>query len=293
MLQSLRTFRTPSFVRGTRNKDKGRNGLDMVESLLTVTIYFFIFIIGASIFSFVNVLIYRVPREMPFGNERSICPSCGNTLKGYDMIPVLSWVILGGKCRFCKSRIAIRYPLVELLGGILAVFAMYWFGREEGVGLFVLGKVVLIIILLGILTAVTFVDIEFMEIPNGFVLAVAVCAVIACFLFPETGLVERLIGSFAVSVPLLLIAIAIPGAFGGGDIKLMAAAGLFLGWKQVIVALLIAILTGGFYGIYLLAAKKKERKDHFAFGPFLCAGIAVAVFAGTQLMEWYLGLLTL
>lgn len=263
----------------------------MTESLLTVIIYFFIFIVGASLFSFVNVLIYRVPRKLPFGNERSICPSCGNTLKGYDMIPVLSWILLRGKCRFCGSRISVQYPLLELLGGGLAVFTAYWFGMTEDVSLSVLGRVILVSALLGVLTAVAFVDIEFMEIPNGFVMAIAVCAVIACFMFPEIGAAERLIGAAAVSVPLLLMAIAIPGAFGGGDIKLMAAAGLFLGWRQVIVALLIAVLTGGFYGIYLLAAKKKERKDHFAFGPFLCAGIAVSVFAGTRLMQWYLGLL--
>lgn len=260
---------------------------------MTVIIYFFIFILGASIFSFVNVLIYRVPRKMPFGNERSVCPACGNVLKGYDMIPVLSWVILGGKCRFCGNRISVRYPLIELLGGGLAVFTVFWFGKEEDVTLFLLGRTALVVVLLGILTAVAFVDIEYMEIPNGFVMAVAVCAVIACFLFPETGIVERLIGAVAVSVPLLLMALAIPGAFGGGDIKLMAAAGAFLGWKEVIVALLAAILTGGFYGMYLLITKKKERKDHFAFGPFLCAGIAVSIFAGAQLMEWYLGLLAI
>lgn len=285
--RSLRTFRAPSFVRNNQE----RNGSIMAGSLLTAIIYFFIFILGASIFSFVNVLIYRVPRKMPFGNERSICPSCGNTLKGYDMIPVLSWLILGGKCRFCRERISVRYPLVELLGGSLAVFALFWFGKEENVTLFLLGRTALVVVLLGILTAVAFVDIEFMEIPNGFVMAVAVCAVIACFLFPEIGFTERLIGIVVVSVPLLLMALAIPGAFGGGDIKLMAAAGAFLGWKQVIVAILIAILTGGFYGMYLLAAKKRDRKEHFAFGPFLCVGIAVSVFAGSQLMEWYLSLL--
>ena len=265
----------------------------MTEDLLTVTIYLLIFILGASIFSFVNVLIYRVPRKMPFGNERSICPSCGNVLKGYDMIPVFSWFILGGKCRYCKSRISLRYPLVELLGGILAVFSMYWFGNLENISAMGMGRTVLVIVLLGILTAVTFVDIEYMEIPNGFVAAVAVCGVIAYFLFPETGIWERLIGMVAVSGVLLLMALAIPGAFGGGDIKLMAAAGLVLGWRQVVVAALIAVLTGGIYGIYLLAAKKKERKDHFAFGPFLCFGIAVSVFVGKMLMEWYLGLLTI
>lgn len=265
----------------------------MTENWLTVIVYFFIFMVGASVFSFVNVLIYRVPRKMPFGNERSICPSCDNTLKGYDMIPVISWVILGGKCRFCKNRISIKYPLVETLGGVLAVIAGIKFGIVENMGIVVMAKVMLVIVLLGILTAVTFVDIEFMEIPNGFVEAVAVCGVIACFVFPEIGIVERLIGIVAVSLPLLLITLGIPGAFGGGDIKLMAAAGLFLGWKQTVVAFLIAVLLGGGYGIWLLIMKKKERKDHFAFGPFLCVGIAVALFVGTGLMEWYLSLLTI
>ncbi|MEG0227218.1 MAG: prepilin peptidase, partial [Lachnospiraceae bacterium] len=152
---------------------------------MTAVIMLFVFLLGASVFSFVNVLIYRVPKQLPFGNERSFCPQCGQALKGYDMIPVFSYLLLGGKCRYCKCRISPRYPLIETLGGILAVWSVYYFGQSEMYSGKSMGQAVLVFLLLALLTAVTFVDIDTLEIPNGFVLAVLVLAVGAVFLFPE------------------------------------------------------------------------------------------------------------
>ncbi|MBS7009298.1 prepilin peptidase [Anaerostipes sp.] len=253
-------------------------------------VYFIFFWIGASVFSFVNVLIYRVPRKISFVGGRSFCPSCGTKLKFYDMIPVFSYLFLKGKCRKCRAKISPRYPAVELLGGITAVWCAFLIPLEAGAGIYLL-KVCFLLLTGALLAAVAFVDVDTMEIPNGFVLALACLGIVSLFLFPEVSLVMRMIGFFAVSVPMLLLTVLIPGAFGGGDIKLMAAAGFLLGVKLIAAAFFFAVLTGGIYGIYLLAGKKKGGKDHFAFGPFLCIGIWAAVCWGNEVISWYLNLL--
>ena len=151
--------------------------------------------------------------------------------------------------------------------------------------------------------SVALIDAETQLIPDRLNLALAVCGVLGTLLSPA-GWLPHLIGAFCVSVPMLLLCLAIDGAFGGGDIKLMAAAGLFLGWQNTLVAYLVAgdarpllpawyvylilgILGGGLYGIWLLAAKRADKKDHFAFGPFLCAGIVIAMLFGEPILQWY------
>lgn len=253
----------------------------MVTGLITF-IYILVFLMGAAIFSFLNVVIYRVPKKMDFVRGRSACPDCGHQLGALDMIPVFGWIFLGGKCRYCKEKISPRYTLVELLGGILAVGSAAIYGWSL--------QAVVVFAFFAVLTVVTFVDIDTMEIPNGFVIAALLIGVVSIFAFSEISLLERAIGIISVSVPLLLITMAIPGAFGGGDIKLMAACGVFLGWKLSLIALFLAILTGGIYGMILLAGRKKGRKDHFAFGPFLCIGMTVSFLVGEQLLSWYLGI---
>ena len=110
-------------------------------------------------------------------------------------------------------------------------------------------------------------------------------------LVPEHGLIDRLIGALIISVPMLLLALVIPGAFGGGDIKLMAVIGFFLGWKMSLTAFMLAVFSGGIYGIGLLLSKKKGAKEHFAFGTLLCAGTALTLFVGEWLLSWYLSII--
>ncbi len=245
-------------------------------------LHLLVFMAGAGIFSFLNVVIYRLPRKISFVTGRSHCPSCDATLRWYDMVPVFNWFYLRGRCRDCGAKISFRYPAVETLGGVLALLCMHNFGESAGA--------IAAFAFLGVLTVVALVDADTMEIPNGLVIGLLIIAAAAWGCGLEPGWRERLIGFACVSVPMLLLTLAIPGAFGGGDIKLMAAAGLFLGWKLCLVATFLAIVGGGLYGIYLLAAHKKGKKEHFAFGPFLCAGMAVALFWGEQILEWYLGL---
>lgn len=249
----------------------------------TMTNNFIILFIGASIFSFLNVVIYRAPRHLSFITGRSICPKCGKQLKAIDMFPILNWVFLRGKCHFCKSPISLRYPMVELLGGVFAILVVWQYGWSL--------QSVLIFAFLCILTVTAFVDYDTMEIPNGFVIAALISGIAAIFLFPQISLLSRLIGFLCVSLPMLLITFLIPGAFGGGDIKLMAACGLFLGWQLTLLSFFLAVLGGGAYGGWLLITKKKGRKEHFAFGPFLCVGMAAAVFIGTPIINWYAGFL--
>lgn len=248
-----------------------------MTKILTVLI----FILGSCIFSFLNVVIYRLPRKLDFVTGRSMCPSCGHMLGAMDMIPVFGWAFLKGKCRYCGGKVSVRYPAVELLGGALGVLCLHYYGMNPGA--------VVAFAFLCILTVVSFVDLDTMEIPFPLVAAAALTGVLSCLFFPEISLAERGIGILCVSLPLYLLTLFIPGAFGGGDIKLMAACGIFLGWKLNLLALFFAVMGGGIYGIWLLATKRKGKKDHFAFGPFLCAGIAAAMFAGENILDWYLG----
>ncbi|MCI6708612.1 MULTISPECIES: prepilin peptidase [Eisenbergiella] len=186
---------------------------------------------------------------------------------------------------FFQEGVHKRYIANAMLGGILASFTTWNYIN--------ISTVLTILLFLALLSIISSVDIATMEIPNTFVIAALVLGIISIFTMPGTSLPSRILGMFVVSVPLLLITLLIPGAFGGGDIKLMAACGLFLGTKLTLLSFAFAVLTGGLYGIWLLVMKKKSGKEHFAFGPFLCLGMAAALFIGDKVWHWYVGLLYL
>lgn len=190
----------------------------------------------------------------------------------------------GRPVKLWGERIPMGYPLLALLGGCSAVLSVGWFGRPGGYGVGGVLRAALVFVLLAILTVISLTDIMAMKIPKELVRSVFVCGMAAAALFPEPGILSRIGGVFAVSLPMAGLACCVRGAFGGGDIKLMAAAGLFLGWRGIAVAFAMAILTAGGYCLYLLAAGKKDRKGQFAFGPFLCTGIAVSAFLGEMLL---------
>ena len=179
--------------------------------------------------------------------------------------------------------------LVELLGGVLALGCTWRYGAAYALpgGLFGMSWAALLALAVcGILLSVSLIDAETQTIPDRLNLALAVCGAVSVLLSPADWL-PHIIGALCVSVPMFLLCLVIDGAFGGGDIKLMAAAGLFLGWQHTLLAMFFGIVFGGMYGIYLLAAKKAGKKDHFAFGPFLCAGIVIAMLFGGPVLEWY------
>ena len=142
-------------------------------------------------------------------------------------------------------------------------------------------RLILCFTVLGLLLAISLIDADTMLIPNKLNAALLACGVLAVFLVPEVTIASRLIGLCCISVPLLLFSLMIPGSFGGGDIKLMAAAGLLLGWQSVLLAAVIGLGTGGVYGACLVVSGKKRSQDHFALGPSLCLGIAVALLCGS------------
>lgn len=247
-----------------------------------ILIYSYVFIFGSIIGSFLNVVIWRVPQGLSFVKGRSFCPNCHNTLKPYDMIPVLSWVLLRGKCRYCGKRISIRYPLIELAGGMIGVwcFHHYWFTWDT----------ILVFIIVITLLGITMIDFDTMTIPNGLIIFMILPIMIVSIYHPELSFLNRVIGCFIISLPMYFMTLLIPDCFGGGDIKLIAVCGYLLGWKLTLLAMFLAILVGGSYACYLMVSKKAEKGAHMAFGPYICLGVTLALFYGNQIINAYLSL---
>ncbi|MEG0829312.1 MAG: prepilin peptidase [Anaerovoracaceae bacterium] len=243
-------------------------------------IYGFVFLFGIIIGSFLNVLIYRMPLGINIAKGRSFCPNCDTQLSNRDLIPIVSFLFLKGKCRTCGNKISGRYPLVELLGGILAVLSVAAYGLTWQSGV--------VFVVSAILLTITFIDIDTMEIPNTLVLAILVIAIASVFVKGEVLIIQRLLGMVIISLPMFLMNFIIKDSFGGGDIKLCFACGFLLGWQNMLVGTFIAVLLGGIYGIYVLATKQKGKKDHFAFGPFLGLGMIIALLWGSEIFTSYL-----
>lgn len=172
--------------------------------------------------------------------------------------------------------------LIVIAGMLFSVAAVVCYGISL--------QTLTLLLLYGILTAIAWIDWKTQTIPPLLNIMIGIVGILSCFTMPGPTVTERLIGFVCISVPMYLVVLFVPGGFGGGDIKMMAATGLLLGWKGTVAAFLIGLLSGGCYGIWLLAARKKSRKDHFAFGPFLSLGVAVAAFGGTgaMLVDLYL-----
>ncbi|MDD4508314.1 MAG: prepilin peptidase [Eubacteriaceae bacterium] len=238
----------------------------------------FIFVFGLCIGSFLNVVIYRVPLGISIAKGRSFCPRCHAPIAAYDNIPVLSWLLLRGKCRHCGEPIAWRYPLVELLGGISALVSVACYGLSW--------MTLIAFAVVEIVTAIAFIDWDHMIIPNGLIIALAVPAALSFVAEPSPDIKSRLIGVVVVALPLFLMALFM-GAFGMGDIKLMAVAGFLLGWQNTLVAGFIGLVLAGCVGIVKMARKTGERE--MAFGPYLSMGIGAALLFGPQMIAAYLG----
>ena len=246
-------------------------------------IYPFLIIFGACIGSFINVVISRLPIKGAFlSNTRSCCPECGEPIKAYDLIPILSWLILKGRCRNCDTCISARYPAVELTVALLAAASYCHFGMHlSAITAFCVTTVLL---------AISIIDIKTTEIPDSLVIAVGVFAIAAIWMMPDVTILSRFIGLVCISVPMLIIAVIVSGAFGGGDIKLIAACGFLLGWQSTILAFFIAVVTEGCLSSVLTLRHKVKKGAHIAFGPHLCAGVIVALLYGEGIITRYLGL---
>jgi len=237
-----------------------------------------VFVFGTVIGSFLNVVILRVPLKEQIVKGRSHCMTCGHTLRWYDLFPVLSWVFLRGKCRYCGAKISARYALVESLCGLCYAIAFLALGLTA--------EFAIAIALVPVLICLSFFDIDTGEIEYWCPISVAALGLVGLVL-SLTGISavswqHRLIGIFVIAVPFAVLSIL--GTMGGGDVQLMAAAGLLLG-LNVIPAALIGIVLGAAFGI---VQKVKTKESVIRFGPYLAIGIFAAYLFGDRIIAWYM-----
>ena len=275
-------------------------------------------VFGALIGSFLNVVVYRVPLRRSIVSPPSACTTCGSAIKGYDNIPLLSWLVLRGKCRNCRSPISVRYPLVELGTGLLFSAVAVWFWVSTGSGVstgsttgvltgstgavvaWILGLVAFLY-LAAISVALSLIDLDTHTLPDRIVLPSYVVGVVllgtASVLAGDFNqLLGAGIGIAALWLAYLAMALAYPGGMGFGDVKLAGLLGLFLGWLgwgTLIVGAFAAFLLGGLFSIGLLAARKAGRKSGIPFGPWMLTGAWVGIFFGDAIATGYLTLVGL
>jgi leader peptidase (prepilin peptidase)/N-methyltransferase len=237
-------------------------------------------VMGAIFGSFLNVVVYRLPRHESLLLPASHCPTCGTPVKPYDNIPILSWLLLRGHCRSCGTSISPRYPFVEALTAALCVGAVLEHPTTLGIAL----SVSLIVIVV----PAAMIDLEHRIIPNSITALGAVLALAVGLALDPAGEPERLIAGIGAGGFLLLAALAYPGGMGMGDVKLAGVLGLFLG-AAVAPALLIALIAGVALGLVVIYRKGAQagRKTAVPFGPFLALGALVAVFVGHDLVAVY------
>ena len=231
--------------------------------------------------SFTTVVAHRVPRDESIVGPRSRCPACGTQIAAYDNVPVFSWLLLGGRARCCGAAISPRYPLAELVLGVLyaAVVLVLWGDA---------GEIALGLVFVTVLTAVTLTDLERRIIPNRILIVAAFLGLAIAVATDPASLPERAIAAAAAGGLLFLVAIAYPRGMGLGDVKLAAVMGLFLG-REVAVAILVALLAGSIVGLAMIARHgAAARKQAIPFGPFLALGGIVGLLVGDELVDWYL-----
>lgn len=250
-----------------------------------------IFLFGIIIGSFLNVVIYRLPQGKSIVNPPSSCPACGKRIEFYDNIPLLSYLVLRGRCRSCGARISPRYPLVEFLAGFSAVFATY----NLGAGFAGFEAVFLSFLFI----AIFFIDLDHTIIPDvftypGIVIGFAVSFIPGGFVDWKQSAIGIVVGGGAFFLVRLLGRIIFgKEALGLGDVKFAAMLGAFLGWQRLLLVLVLASFMGSIVGIALIMFSEKGRKSYIPFGPFLVAGAWITIFYGKIIIDAYLELVGL
>lgn len=265
--------------------------MDPTEFMM-LCVYILAGILGLCVGSFLNVVIYRVPNGMNLAKPDSHCTTCDYMLRWYDNIPVISYIILGGKCRKCGQRISPRYMLVEIANALLWLLCVHLFW-EENIVYAVLSSVVL-----STLVCIFFIDLEHMLIFDRFILILIAAGIVAIFFDASTVWYDHLIGAFSAGGIFLLIyhtAIWVLGkeGLGFGDVKLSFAAGLLLGWQKMLFSMLIASVFGSLLLLILKRVRGDESGKEYPFGPFIAGGMAIALLLGNPIITWYLSLLGL
>lgn len=248
-----------------------------------IYLYIIVFVYGVVIGSFLNVLIIRLPKNEDVIVKASSCTKCGHRLQWYDLVPLLSYISLRGRCRYCKEKISLQYPLVEALNGIVyvSIFLKFGFGFYS----------VLACLFSSILIVIALIDFKSFIIADECNYAILIIGIINIFF--TNKLWDKILGFVVVSVFMYLLLVLFRklraiDVFGGGDIKLMAAAGLFLGYKEIVLAFFIACILGSV--IHSIRMKLTNQGNVLAFGPYLCAGIFISLMYGREMIDAYIGL---
>jgi leader peptidase (prepilin peptidase)/N-methyltransferase len=266
-----------------------------------------VLLLGLIVGSFLNVCIVRLPREQSIVSPRSQCPRCRTLIRWYDNIPLISFIALGGKCRSCGLPISWRYPLVELLNGLLYLWAYAAFGLT--------GETGMAMALCSALLVITFIDLDHQIIPDVITIPGMIIGLLAAPLFMSaleppmafslgrllpsagtylTGFVNSLVGLVLGAAPLFIIGwlwekFRKVEAMGGGDVKYMGMVGSFLGWKGAFLTIMLGALTGSIVGMTLIALKKHQADKVIPFGPYLAFGTLLTMFYGADIIGWYFG----
>lgn len=262
-------------------------------------ISFFVFFLGLIFGSFINVVIYRLKHGGTVISGRSKCPKCKKTLGFFDLIPILSFVFLGGKCRYCNRKISYQYPIVELSSGIilLLIYLKLDYIKTQ-FDVFSQANDIILFIFLGFfflsLLAIFVYDLFYYIIPDSVILPLVLVSVLyyglSYVLGIDFSLSDHVLGMFLYSGFFAAQYFLSKGKWvGGGDIKLGLALGLILGWQLTLVSLMIAYIAGSVISIILIGLGKKTRKDIIPFGPFLIASAFISLFWGNLFIDWYLG----
>ena len=258
--------------------------LDMFVHLIEI----FIFTIGLCVGSFLNVCIYRLPNSKSIVHPGSTCPQCATAIRFYDNIPVLSYLWLKGHCRYCGAAIPLRYPIVELIGGLFALGTYLKFGLTIEMPIYY--------IFIAALLVVTFIDIDHRIIPDVITLPGIPLFFAASFALPQITYTQSLAGIVLGGGSLFLVAwiynlITKREGMGGGDIKLLAMIGAVIGWQGVLFTIFASSLIGTLAGLVVMVQSRQGMKLAVPFGPFLAIGSIIYLFFGTRLITLYINLL--
>lgn len=243
--------------------------------------YFLVLIIGLCIGSFLNVCIYRIPKEESIVFPASHCTSCGHELKFYELIPVVSYIFLRGRCIKCKSKISIKYPLIEILNGLLYLLLFIKYELSF--------NFIFYCLLVSLLIVISIIDLESKYVYSsttivGVLLAIIYIIIGGCL--GEVRILNNLLGGL-IGYGIIFLIIILTGGMGEGDADIAGICGLFIGIKGVLVALFLAIILGGIFASIVLILKIKDRKSEIAFGPYIAIGTLIWLLIGQKILTLY------
>lgn len=238
---------------------------------------FLTLLLGVLIGSFLNVCIYRIPKKQSIAYPPSHCPKCDESLKPVDLLPVISYFLNKGKCRYCGEKISPQYPIVELLNGIIYFILFFKFGLSI--------TFIKYAILTSLLIVISFIDYKLKIISDELIIFGLVIGVVFNILNFSSGFVNGILGLLIGGGIFFIIALL--GPMGGGDIKLLGVLGFWLGWKNILLITLLSFVIGAIVSVVLVILGVKNRKDTIPFGPFIAIATFISIVFGSQVLTWY------